>query len=84
MIVIIMSSIALASEDPVDPKSDWNKQLGYFDYGFTCVFGIEVLLKVHNCISYSSANLSLLFYKLVPRPFTKSYVCLSCRLSIMV
>ncbi len=46
MIVIIMSSMALASEDPVDADSEWNKQLTYFDYGFTCVFGIEVLLKV--------------------------------------
>jgi hypothetical protein len=46
MIVILMSSLALASEDPVDAESEWNKQLVIFDYGFTCVFGIEVLLKV--------------------------------------
>ena len=46
MIVIIMSSIALAAEDPVNSKSEWNQKLTYFDYGFTCVFGIEVLLKV--------------------------------------
>ena len=46
MLVIIASSIALAAEDPVSADSEWNKKLTYFDYGFTCVFGIEVLLKV--------------------------------------
>ena len=44
--VIIGSSIALAAEDPVNANSSWNKKLTYFDYGFTCVFAIEVLLKV--------------------------------------
>ena len=46
MLVIIASSIALAAEDPVDPKSPRNVFLGKLDYGFTCVFGIEVMLKV--------------------------------------
>lgn len=46
MLVIIASSIALAAEDPVNADSKRNKKLTYFDYGFTCVFGIEVLLKV--------------------------------------
>ena len=46
MLVIIASSIALAAEDPVNSKSEWNQKLTYFDYGFTCVFGIEVLLKI--------------------------------------
>ena len=44
--VIMMSSVALACEDPVEADSEWNKKLTYFDYGFTCVFGVEVLLKV--------------------------------------
>ena len=45
----MMSSVALACEDPVQSESEWNKKLTYFDYGFTCVFGVEVLLKVfHN------------------------------------
>ena len=39
-------SFALAAEDPVDPKSDRNVTLGYFDYGFTAIFAVEVLLKL--------------------------------------
>ncbi|CRL08058.1 CLUMA_CG021016, isoform A [Clunio marinus] len=46
MIVISLSSIALACEDPVDEYSEKNKLLNYFDYGFTCVFTIELILKV--------------------------------------
>lgn len=46
MIVISLSSIALACEDPVDEDSPKNKMLNFFDYGFTCVFTIELLLKV--------------------------------------
>ncbi|XP_039288587.1 voltage-dependent calcium channel type A subunit alpha-1 isoform X2 [Nilaparvata lugens] len=46
MLVICMSSIALAAEDPVVEKSDWNDYLNYLDYAFTCVFTIELLLKV--------------------------------------
>lgn len=46
MLVIIASSVALAAEDPINPNSEWNQKLTYFDYGFTCIFGIEVILKV--------------------------------------
>ncbi|XP_070508107.1 voltage-dependent calcium channel type A subunit alpha-1 isoform X4 [Chironomus tepperi] len=46
MIVICLSSIALACEDPVDEDSEKNKILNYFDYGFTCVFTLELLFKV--------------------------------------
>lgn len=46
MIVISLSSIALACEDPVDEESEKNKLLNIFDYGFTGVFTIELLLKV--------------------------------------
>lgn len=46
MIVICLSSIALACEDPVDEDSEKNQYLNYFDYGFTCVFTLEFLLKV--------------------------------------
>jgi voltage-dependent calcium channel N type alpha-1B len=46
MIVICLSSIALACEDPVDEESEKNKILNYFDYGFTCVFTLELLFKV--------------------------------------
>ena len=27
-------------------EGDWNKFLGQLDYGFTCIFAIEVMLKV--------------------------------------
>lgn len=46
MVVISLSSIALACEDPVDEESEMNKILNHFDYAFTCVFTIELLLKV--------------------------------------
>ncbi|CAD5123102.1 DgyrCDS11476 [Dimorphilus gyrociliatus] len=45
MIVICASSIALAAEDPVDEKSYRNKILNYFDYVFTGVFTVEMILK---------------------------------------
>ncbi|CAO1437735.1 unnamed protein product [Diamesa serratosioi] len=46
MVVISLSSIALACEDPVDEDSEKNKILNYFDYAFTCVFTMELLFKV--------------------------------------
>lgn len=46
MIVICLSSIALAAEDPVEEESPRNQILNYFDYAFTCVFTLEMLLKV--------------------------------------
>ncbi|XP_034948343.1 voltage-dependent calcium channel type A subunit alpha-1 isoform X7 [Chelonus insularis] len=46
MVVISLSSIALATEDPVDENSPRNTILNYFDYAFTGVFTIEMLLKV--------------------------------------
>lgn len=46
MVVISLSSIALAAEDPVVENSTRNKILNYFDYAFTGVFTIEMLLKV--------------------------------------
>ena len=48
MIVICASSVALAAEDPVIEleHSFRNFVLNYFDYVFTCVFTIEMLLKV--------------------------------------
>lgn len=48
MAVICGSSIALATEDPVDEKSDRNLYLGYLDYAFTAVFTVEMVLKVIN------------------------------------
>lgn len=46
MIIISMSSIALAAEDPVQEESDANKILNKLDYAFTGVFTVEMLLKV--------------------------------------
>ncbi|CAM1324279.1 cac (predicted) [Pycnogonum litorale] len=46
MIVITLSSIALAAEDPVEENSESNKILNYFDYAFTGVFTVEMVLKV--------------------------------------
>lgn len=46
MIVITASSIALATEDPVREHSFRNTILNYFDYVFTAVFTIEMILKV--------------------------------------
>lgn len=46
MIVICASSVALAAEDPVDENSYPNEILNYFDYVFTGVFTIEMVLKV--------------------------------------
>ncbi|XP_044001489.1 voltage-dependent calcium channel type A subunit alpha-1 isoform X8 [Aphidius gifuensis] len=46
MVVISLSSIALATEDPVDEHSPRNTILNYFDYAFTGVFAIEMILKV--------------------------------------
>ncbi|XP_018802973.1 PREDICTED: voltage-dependent calcium channel type A subunit alpha-1 isoform X2 [Bactrocera latifrons] len=46
MIVISLSSIALAAEDPVREHSSRNEILNYFDYAFTGVFTIEMLLKI--------------------------------------
>ena len=46
MIVICASSIALAAEDPVRERSFRNFILDYFDFVFTGVFTIELVLKV--------------------------------------
>ncbi|XP_056643345.1 voltage-dependent calcium channel type A subunit alpha-1 isoform X13 [Diorhabda sublineata] len=46
MIVICLSSIALACEDPVDENAFRNVILDKFDYAFTSVFAVEMLLKV--------------------------------------
>jgi hypothetical protein len=46
MIVICASSIALAAEDPVREGSYRNTILNGFDYVFTGVFTVEMILKV--------------------------------------
>jgi hypothetical protein len=46
MIVICLSSISLAAEDPVHENSRRNLILNYLDFAFTGVFTVELLLKV--------------------------------------
>ncbi|XP_066141787.1 voltage-dependent calcium channel type A subunit alpha-1 isoform X2 [Euwallacea fornicatus] len=46
MVVICMSSAALAAEDPVEEHSFRNNILDKFDYAFTGVFAVEMFLKV--------------------------------------
>ncbi|EAT36648.1 AAEL011280-PA, partial [Aedes aegypti] len=49
LVCIMFSSAMLAAEDPLNANSERNQILNYFDYFFTTVFTIELLLKV---ISY--------------------------------
>lgn len=49
LVCILISSALLAAEDPLRENSDQNKSLKPFDYLFTTVFTIELLLKL---ISY--------------------------------
>ncbi len=46
MFVIVLSSIALSMEDPVDGDSVINQILEKADYGFTAIFTLECTLKV--------------------------------------
>ncbi|XP_041481260.1 voltage-dependent calcium channel type A subunit alpha-1-like isoform X7 [Lytechinus variegatus] len=46
MVVIALSSIALAAENPIDPDDMRNQVLEYFDYVFTGIFTIEMVLKI--------------------------------------
>ncbi|XP_010782718.1 calcium channel, voltage-dependent, L type, alpha 1S subunit, b [Notothenia coriiceps] len=46
LLFILLSSISLAAEDPIDPKSYRNKILAYADIVFTTVFTIEIVLKM--------------------------------------
>ncbi|XP_057213026.1 calcium channel, voltage-dependent, L type, alpha 1S subunit, b [Triplophysa rosa] len=46
LLFILLSSISLAAEDPIDPRSFRNKVLAYADIVFTTVFTIEIVLKM--------------------------------------
>ncbi|KAH0630118.1 hypothetical protein JD844_012766 [Phrynosoma platyrhinos] len=48
LVFIMLSSASLAAEDPIRSHSFRNNILGYFDYAFTAIFTIEILLKVIN------------------------------------
>lgn len=43
---ILISSLLLALEDPVNPDSRRNDILTYFDYVFTSIFTLEMLMKI--------------------------------------
>uniref|UniRef100_A0A4W3J3F2 Voltage-dependent L-type calcium channel subunit alpha n=1 Tax=Callorhinchus milii TaxID=7868 RepID=A0A4W3J3F2_CALMI len=43
---IMLSSVSLAAEDPIRNFSFRNHVLGYFDYAFTAIFTVEILLKM--------------------------------------
>ncbi|XP_054451545.1 voltage-dependent L-type calcium channel subunit alpha-1D isoform X2 [Pteronotus mesoamericanus] len=46
LVFIMLSSASLAAEDPIRSHSFRNIILGYFDYVFTAIFTIEILLKM--------------------------------------
>ncbi|XP_072181814.1 voltage-dependent L-type calcium channel subunit alpha-1D-like [Diadema setosum] len=46
LVLILVSSAMLAAEDPLDKAKTRNNILNWFDYGFTTIFTIEILLKV--------------------------------------
>ncbi|XP_050430003.1 voltage-dependent calcium channel type A subunit alpha-1 isoform X6 [Adelges cooleyi] len=46
MLIIILSSVALAAEDPIHDKSEWNDYLDIVDNVFTVIFAIEMILKI--------------------------------------
>uniref|UniRef100_A0A8C5FNE0 Voltage-dependent L-type calcium channel subunit alpha n=1 Tax=Gadus morhua TaxID=8049 RepID=A0A8C5FNE0_GADMO len=46
LVFIMLSSVSLAAEDPIRNFSRRNFILGYFDYAFTAIFTVEILLKM--------------------------------------
>ncbi|XP_035391927.1 voltage-dependent L-type calcium channel subunit alpha-1D isoform X2 [Electrophorus electricus] len=46
LVFIMLSSVSLAAEDPIRNFSMRNIILGYFDYAFTAIFTVEILLKM--------------------------------------
>ncbi|KAI4553802.1 hypothetical protein MJT46_015982 [Ovis ammon polii x Ovis aries] len=52
LVFIMLSSAALAAEDPIRSHSFRNTILGYFDYAFTAIFTVEILLKMLGYADY--------------------------------
>lgn len=46
LLCIMLSSVMLAAEDPLNANSERNQILNKFDFFFTAVFAIELILKV--------------------------------------
>ncbi|XP_049817851.1 muscle calcium channel subunit alpha-1 isoform X2 [Aethina tumida] len=63
LVCIMVSSALLAVEDPINSESETNKVLQIFDYVFTAVFSIELLLKTisYGCILHDGAFLRSAF-----------------------
>lgn len=74
MIVICASSIALAAEDPVHDNSPSNNILNYFDYVFTGVFTVEMILKVSNNIIIVVITINSAFLKHPQFEVTSIYI----------
>uniref|UniRef100_A0A8C6VWS7 Voltage-dependent L-type calcium channel subunit alpha n=1 Tax=Nothobranchius furzeri TaxID=105023 RepID=A0A8C6VWS7_NOTFU len=67
LVFIMLSSVSLAAEDPIRNFSARNIILGYFDYAFTAIFTVEILLKVNVVCVLCSTVLLLLFYILLTK-----------------
>ncbi|ELK07816.1 Voltage-dependent L-type calcium channel subunit alpha-1D [Pteropus alecto] len=52
LVFIMLSSASLAAEDPIRSHSFRNTILGYFDYAFTAIFTVEILLKILGYADY--------------------------------
>ncbi|XP_043976785.1 calcium channel, voltage-dependent, L type, alpha 1D subunit, a isoform X7 [Gambusia affinis] len=52
LVFIMLSSVSLAAEDPIRNFSARNIILGYFDYAFTAIFTVEIVLKVLGYADY--------------------------------
>ncbi|KAJ4926902.1 hypothetical protein JOQ06_014646 [Pogonophryne albipinna] len=52
LVFIMLSSVSLAAEDPIRNFSTRNNILGYFDYAFTAIFTVEIVLKVLGYADY--------------------------------
>ncbi|XP_056104498.1 calcium channel, voltage-dependent, L type, alpha 1D subunit, a isoform X7 [Rhinichthys klamathensis goyatoka] len=52
LVFIMLSSASLAAEDPIRNFSARNIILGYFDYAFTAIFTVEIVLKVLGYADY--------------------------------
>uniref|UniRef100_A0A2C9M850 Ion transport domain-containing protein n=1 Tax=Biomphalaria glabrata TaxID=6526 RepID=A0A2C9M850_BIOGL len=46
LVCILISSASLAAEDPLNATSERNEILNKFDYVFTAIFSIEIIIKV--------------------------------------
>ncbi|XP_078343776.1 voltage-dependent L-type calcium channel subunit alpha-1D-like isoform X1 [Oculina patagonica] len=46
LVIIMLSSITIAIEDPLHDHSKRNEVLMYFDYVFTAIFALEVIVKI--------------------------------------